>query len=81
MRAKKPKRVDPTADQWAQAVEQVQSWYPQAAFGRGDEPIPDDLPRELKDMITAKAFYMARRTCEEIIQYARQLAELPEDPT
>ena len=79
--ARKQNRIEPTADQWAQAVETVQSWYPQTSFGRGDEPIPDDLPRELKDMITARAFRMARSTCDEVLKYARLLAELPEDPS
>ena len=80
MRARKqPSRVEPTACQWAAAVETVQSYYPTEIFGRGDEPIPDDLPRELKDMITSKAARMARLTCDNIARQARMMAELPED--
>ncbi len=79
MRSRKPNRVEPTSDQWAAAVETVQCYYPIEIFGRGDEPIPDDLPRELKDMITAKAARMARLTCDHIARQARMMAELPED--
>ena len=80
MRARKqPSRVEPTSDQWAAAVETVQSYYPHEIFGRGDTPIPDDLPRELKDMISARAARMARMTCDHIVQQARMMAELPKD--
>lgn len=79
MQVRKPERPEPTSDQWAQAVEFIQSCYPQMMFGRGDEPVPDDLPTELKDLITAKAFLMARQVCDEIVEHARLLAELPPD--
>lgn len=79
MASRKQNRVEPTANQWAAAIETVQSYYPVQIFGRGDEPTPDDLPRELKDMITAKAARMARLTCDNIVRQARMMAELPED--
>ena len=78
MGVQKRERKRPEAQHFEAAIEQVQSWYPAASFGRGDQ-IPDDLPRELKDMITAHSFRMARHTCDEIAKYARMLADLPPD--
>lgn len=78
---KDSKRVEPTACQWAAAVETVQSYYPIEIFGRGDDPIPEDLPRELQDMITSKCARMARLTCDNIARYAMEIAELPPDDT
>lgn len=65
----------PEAHHFEQAIDLVESFYPVDIFGKGDQPLPKDLPADMLSLVQAKASRMARMTCENIMHYAMELKE------
>lgn len=63
------------ARHYEQAIDQVESFYPQDIFGKGDAPLKNDTPESVVRLVEAKAARMARLTCAHIRRFAQELAE------